>query len=543
MRRLLLTAATLAAGLHGLPADAVAATPGQGLLSVRPARPHIPAIANQSFGPITFGNTTKNSVKTEVFPVFLDQERNGALTPRTSGKALRKARKHIAIGVSSFTLSPNQQRSVPGLLKSVPSSGSLYGGLLFTAQPVVPAGGGIRSVFRINAGLYFDPVGKRLRVRWGSETIRAEQAGRRRLRLVTPVINRGNMALGARGVFRIFDATGRMVVRRRIRSIDLILPRATVELPFRLVRPVLPAGVYRLRADLVGGGKRFVARGEMRLFGPNAVATKRAEILTLTADPAYINEPVKLHVNVRNTGNVTFAPRGEALSQRVGSQGLVGSPINRKSFTIGSLEPGKSSTNNVILQPPRGKRAYEVTVRILSGNRVISSRSLSLSPTVKPSIWSRINRWLQEHVVAVIGGILLLAILIVLVVVRRARRREGHAAPAQRATPAPGPTPTRAIAVPTEQPPTPPPPAPPAPTAGSTGRSSEGSGVDLNTATVEELMTLPGVGRRAAMHLIEHREQNGPFRSLEDVHAVEGFHAARVERIAGGGAYVNSDAE
>jgi competence protein ComEA len=44
-------------------------------------------------------------------------------------------------------------------------------------------------------------------------------------------------------------------------------------------------------------------------------------------------------------------------------------------------------------------------------------------------------------------------------------------------------------------------------------------------------MTLPGIGRRAAERLIAHREANGRFKSLEDLHAVEGFHAERINRI------------
>jgi competence protein ComEA len=57
--------------------------------------------------------------------------------------------------------------------------------------------------------------------------------------------------------------------------------------------------------------------------------------------------------------------------------------------------------------------------------------------------------------------------------------------------------------------------------------------VSLNTASVEQLMTLPGLGRRAAERLVAHREANGPFASLEDLQAVQGFHSDRIRRIAG----------
>jgi competence protein ComEA len=55
--------------------------------------------------------------------------------------------------------------------------------------------------------------------------------------------------------------------------------------------------------------------------------------------------------------------------------------------------------------------------------------------------------------------------------------------------------------------------------------------VNVNTAGVDELMTLPGVGRRAAERLIAHREANGAFGSLDDLRAVDGFHTERINRI------------
>lgn len=67
------------------------------------------------------------------------------------------------------------------------------------------------------------------------------------------------------------------------------------------------------------------------------------------------------------------------------------------------------------------------------------------------------------------------------------------------------------------------------PTAGASGGADP---VNLNTATVDELLTLPTVGRRAAERIVQSRERNGPFRSLEDVGRVDGFHADRLKRFA-----------
>jgi DNA uptake protein ComE-like DNA-binding protein len=45
-------------------------------------------------------------------------------------------------------------------------------------------------------------------------------------------------------------------------------------------------------------------------------------------------------------------------------------------------------------------------------------------------------------------------------------------------------------------------------------------------------MQLSGVGRRAAERIIAHRVANGPFASVGELSAVEGWHAERIRRIA-----------
>jgi competence ComEA-like helix-hairpin-helix protein len=55
--------------------------------------------------------------------------------------------------------------------------------------------------------------------------------------------------------------------------------------------------------------------------------------------------------------------------------------------------------------------------------------------------------------------------------------------------------------------------------------------VDINRAGVDELMTLPGVGRGAARRIVAERERNGPFRSVADLNRVDGFDDQRVRRV------------
>lgn len=47
--------------------------------------------------------------------------------------------------------------------------------------------------------------------------------------------------------------------------------------------------------------------------------------------------------------------------------------------------------------------------------------------------------------------------------------------------------------------------------------------VNLNQATKEELMTLSGVGEKKAEKIIEYREENGYFKTIEDLKNVNGF--------------------
>ena len=50
-----------------------------------------------------------------------------------------------------------------------------------------------------------------------------------------------------------------------------------------------------------------------------------------------------------------------------------------------------------------------------------------------------------------------------------------------------------------------------------------GGKVNINTAGLEELMTLNGVGESRARAIIEYREANGPFQKEEDIMQIPGI--------------------
>lgn len=55
--------------------------------------------------------------------------------------------------------------------------------------------------------------------------------------------------------------------------------------------------------------------------------------------------------------------------------------------------------------------------------------------------------------------------------------------------------------------------------------------VNINTATVEQLDTLPGIGPALAERIVQYRNEHGPFERIEDLMNVKGIGEAMFEKL------------
>lgn len=69
------------------------------------------------------------------------------------------------------------------------------------------------------------------------------------------------------------------------------------------------------------------------------------------------------------------------------------------------------------------------------------------------------------------------------------------------------------------------------PQATPKGTTPAGGRVNVNTATVEQLDTLPGIGPALAGRIVAYRQQHGPFASVEELSNVSGISPNMVDEL------------
>jgi competence protein ComEA len=67
--------------------------------------------------------------------------------------------------------------------------------------------------------------------------------------------------------------------------------------------------------------------------------------------------------------------------------------------------------------------------------------------------------------------------------------------------------------------------------AGTPGTAAGGELVDINRATADQLDELPGVGPATAEAIISHRDQNGPFASVDELIDVRGIGESKLDQL------------
>jgi competence protein ComEA len=60
--------------------------------------------------------------------------------------------------------------------------------------------------------------------------------------------------------------------------------------------------------------------------------------------------------------------------------------------------------------------------------------------------------------------------------------------------------------------------------------SYAGEAVDINAADLETLMTIKGIGEKRAAAIIAYRDENGDFKSIDELIEVQGISESLVEK-------------
>lgn len=68
--------------------------------------------------------------------------------------------------------------------------------------------------------------------------------------------------------------------------------------------------------------------------------------------------------------------------------------------------------------------------------------------------------------------------------------------------------------------------------AGESTKSEPAAKININTATVSDLMKLPGIGKVKAQAIVNYRKEHGPFKELSEIKKVKGIGDGIYKKVA-----------
>jgi competence ComEA-like helix-hairpin-helix protein len=527
--------------LLGIAADAGAAVKKDGVLAMSPARRELAARPAVNLTPTTISNSTQNPIKVRVFTSLVSQKLDGTFVFGETARDLNEGRLVLNVSPTRFTLEPGSRRQLSLRWALIPRGKvAVYPGLVIEGVPQVK-GAAVNTILRL-LGINFFQLPGNWPVAGKITQIRGVQAAPRVLQFLPRVRNTGRVHSEPRGGrCVIVNAAGSVVFRSGFGP-GVILPGFAREYPVT-VKKILPAGDYVIRCSTTFGRKRTTKSFRFTLSGPNQLPTAELKLSGVSAG-GEIGGAAHVRAVIANRGSKGSHALLKVTLARLTATGSRPHVVARARFDQGTVAARASKTASFDIGRDLAKARYRVTVVLSDGRADLDERATDFDAKVKKGLWQRIKDWLGDNWIWLI--LIVAAILFLLVLWRQRRRRReledelertraggGPPPPAPPASAAPAVAPPAPAAAATPEPVASPPPPPPRdPVAPAPPRSAGDGRVNLNTASVDELMLLPGLGRRAAERIVAHREANGPFTSLDDLHGVEGFHDERIRRIA-----------
>lgn len=546
VRKGILTALFLVA--VALPATAFATTVrNNGVMAMSPARRALTARPPIRLTPTTISNTTPSTIKIRVFTALVRQQLDGTFTFDETPRALNEGRLVLSASPTSFTLKPNQTQKLDLHWQLMPAGRvAVYPGLIIEGRPQVK-GQAVNTILRLLGVNFFKFPGAGP-TRGRVVKVTGRQSAPRVLEFDPRIKNTGRVhasPIGGRCV--ITDGSGRVRFRAPFgQTNSVILPGFEREYPVTIKKPVLPAGRYRIRCAARFGKTSSSTSWRFTLSGPNTLPTADLKLRVVTAK-GEIGSRASVAIKFANPGTKGSPTVLKVTLARLSATGRPPKPLAHARVSGGTLAAGATRTRTVDIGGNLTKGNYRATVVLSDGRTDVDELAGDFTASPKRSAWKRFTDWLGSYWWLLL---LLLALLIIWILIARRRRRQreledGPARVAERSPELSGPA--EAPSAPPPHTPAPPaavtPPSPPAPARSETSPApsalppaplapSPGGRININSAGIDELVQLPGVGRRAAERIVAHREAHGPFGSLDDLHAVEGWHAERIRRIA-----------